>query len=149
MKLSDHNRNELIDIILKSRTEKYLDGDINSASIEDLRKVASITHVGEKGMTGLAKFFFFFGIILFGTFIVSLFRTHWMQSIVELAIAIFAFGTSSFLHVRKGKKLIVDVNVKSTEFLKMFEVSILKLQKGRLFCYAIKQNRLKFITFLI
>lgn len=106
--LNEMDRNELIDTILKTGTEKYLKCDINSATIEDLRKVASITHVGEKGMTGLAKFFFFFGTILFIMFVISLIRTHWVQSVVELIIAIFAFAASSFLHIRKGKKLIKE-----------------------------------------
>lgn len=104
--LEEMNRDELIDIILSTGTEKYLKDNINNALIEDLRKVASITHVDEKGMTGGAKFFFFLGLILSAMFIISLIRAHWTQSIIELIIAVFSFGTSSFLHTRKGIKSI-------------------------------------------
>jgi len=102
--LAEMNRDELIDIILSTGTEKHLKDNINNASVEDLRKIASITYVGEKGMTGKAKFFFFLGLILFAMFLISLIRTHWTQSIVELIIAVFSFSISSFLHIRKGIK---------------------------------------------
>jgi hypothetical protein len=104
--LNEMGRDELIDIILDTGTQKYLKGDINEASIEELKKIASITHVGEKGMKGMAKFFFYFGLILFIMFIISLIRAHWTQAIIELIIVVLVFATSSFSHVRKGIKSI-------------------------------------------
>ncbi len=65
---NEMSRGELIDIILNTGTQKYLKEDITDASIEELRKVASITHAGENGMKGVAKFFFYLGLILFTMF---------------------------------------------------------------------------------
>ena len=104
--LNEINRNELIDIILDTGTQKYLKGDVNDVSIEELKKVASITHAGEKGMKGAAKFFFYLGLILFVMFIISLIRAHWTQAVIELVIGILAFATSSFLHIKRGIKSI-------------------------------------------
>ena len=104
--LNEMSRDELVDIILNTGTQKYLENDIDNASIEDLKKVASITHVDEKGMKGVAKFFFYLGLILFAMFIISLIRAHWTQAIIELVITIFAFAASSFFHVGKGIKSI-------------------------------------------
>lgn len=104
--LDEMSRDELIDIIQNTGTQKYLESDINNAPIEELKKIASITHAGEKRMKGMAKFFFYFGLILFFMFIISLIRAHWTQAIVELIIAILAFAVSSFSHIRKGIKSI-------------------------------------------
>ena len=103
--LNEMNRDEIIDIILNTGTQKYLKGDINDASIEELIKVASITYTGEKEK-GMVNFFFYLGLILFAMFIISIIRAHWTQAIIELVIAVLAFAASSFLHIRKGIKSI-------------------------------------------
>jgi len=102
--LNEMSREELVDIIINTGTQKYLKGSIDEASIEELKKVVSITHAGEKGMKGLAKFFFYLGLILFVMFVISIIRAHWTQATIELVIAIFAFASSSFSHIRKGIK---------------------------------------------
>lgn len=106
--LNEMSREKLVDIIINTGTQKYLKDNIDEASIEELRKVASITHADEKGMKGLAKFFFYLGLILFVMFIISIIRAHWTQAIIELVIAILAFATSSFSHIRKGIKSVKE-----------------------------------------
>lgn len=102
--LIEMSRDEIIDIILNTGTQKHLKEDINNASLEELIKVASITHAGDKGMQGMAKVFFYLGLILFALFIVSIFRAHWMQAVIELIIAVLSFAASSLLHIRRGIK---------------------------------------------
>jgi len=106
--LNEMGRNELIEIITNTGTQKYLKNDINTTSIEELKKVASITHVGENGMKGIAKFFFYLGLVLFAMFIISIIRAHWTQAVAELIIAVLAFAASSFSHVRKGLKSVKE-----------------------------------------
>lgn len=102
--LEKMSREELIEVIGKTGTEKYLDCNIQDASIEDLRKVASIVTTDKRGMTGLAKLFFVIGLVLLFMFVISIIRAHWVQSIVELIIAIISLSLSSILHIGKGIK---------------------------------------------
>lgn len=107
--LNKMSRDELVDLILSTGIEKYLKSDIKDASTEELKKVASIARTDEfKKMGGVAKFFFYLGLISSFMFVVSLIRTHFVQSIFELIVAILSFIVSTFLQIKKGIKSVKE-----------------------------------------